>query len=80
MMLQAELMQFPELANMIIPPIEQFIKRGRLVVSIEPSVKLPVISMVPLMSSLADAISCNGAESIELNRDIYILKAGRVMN
>ncbi len=61
MMLQAELMQFPELANMVIPPIEQFIKRGgRLVVSIEPSVKLPVISMVPLMSSPADAISVMG--------------------
>jgi len=61
MMMQAELMQYPDLANMVIPPLEQFIKRGgRLVVSIEPTVSLPIISMVPLMSSPADAINVLG--------------------
>ena len=61
MMMQAELMQYPDLANMVIPPLEQFIKRGgRLVVSIEPTVSLPIISLPPLMSSPAEAINVLG--------------------
>lgn len=61
MTMQAELMQYPDLANMVIPPLEQFIKRGgRLVVSIEPTVSLPIISLPPLMSSPAEAINVLG--------------------
>ncbi len=61
MMMQAELMQYPDLANMVIPPLEQFIKRGgRLIVSIEPTVSLPIISLPPLMSSPAEAINVLG--------------------
>ena len=61
MTMQAELMQYPDLANMVIPPLEQFIKRGgRLVVSIEPTVSLPIISLPPLMSSPAEAINVIG--------------------
>ena len=61
MMMQAELMQYPDLANMVIPPLEQFIKRGgRLVVSIEPTVSFPIISLPPLMSSPAEAINVLG--------------------
>ena len=61
MMMQAELMQYPNLANMVIPPLEQFIKRGgRLIVSIEPTVSLPIISLPPLMSSPAEAINVLG--------------------
>ena len=61
MTMQAELMQYPDLANMVIPPLEQFIKRGgRLVVSIEPTVSLPIISLPPRMSSPAEAINVLG--------------------
>lgn len=59
--MQAELMHYPDLANMVIPPLEQFIKRGgRLVVSIEPTFSLPIISLLPLISSPAEAINVLG--------------------
>lgn len=61
MMMQTQLMQFPDIANMVIPPVERFIRRGgRIVISIEPTVNLPVISLVPLMASPADAINVLG--------------------
>ena len=54
-------MQFPDIADLIIPPIERFIRRGgRIVVSAKPTVSLPIISYLPLMESPSDAINVLG--------------------
>ena len=61
MSIQGELMQFPDIADLIIPPIERFIQRGgRIVVSAEPTFSLPIISYLPLMESPSDAINVLG--------------------
>ena len=61
MSIQGELMQFPDIADLIIPPIERFIRRGgRIVVSAEPTVSLPIISYLPLMESPSEAINVLG--------------------
>ncbi len=61
MSIQGELMQFPDIADLIIPPIERFIRRGgRIVISAEPKISLPIISYLPLIESPSDAINVLG--------------------